>query len=37
MKKLFKNKEGEEEKVVEHFDYEVLLLGIKKVDSSGIE
>jgi len=25
------NKEGKEEKVVEHFDYEVLILGIKKV------
>ncbi len=29
--KTVKNKEGEEEKVVEHFDYEVLILGIKKV------
>jgi len=25
------NKEGQDEKVVEHFDYEVLILGIKKV------
>jgi trigger factor len=25
------NKEGEEEKIVEHFDYEVLILGIKKI------
>ena len=29
--KTLQNKEGEEEKVVEHFDYEVLILGIKKV------
>ncbi len=25
------NKEGQDEKVVEHFDYEVLILGIKKI------
>ncbi len=29
--KTIKNKEGGEEKIVEHFDYEVLILGIKKV------
>ncbi len=29
--KTVQNKEGQEEKVVEHFDYEVLILGIKKV------
>jgi trigger factor len=29
--KNVQNKEGKEEKVVEHFDYEVLILGIKKV------
>lgn len=28
--KTIQNKEGEEEKVVEHFDYEVCILGIKK-------
>ena len=29
--KMIQNKEGQEEKVVEHFDYEVLILGIKKI------
>jgi trigger factor len=29
--KMIQNKEGQEEKVVEHLDYEVLLLGIKKL------
>jgi trigger factor len=29
--KMVQNKEGQEEKVVEHFDYEVLILGIKKM------
>ena len=29
--KTIQNKEGQEEKVVEHYDYEVLILGIKKV------
>jgi trigger factor len=29
--KMVQNKEGQEEKVVEHFDYEVLILGIKKL------
>ena len=29
--KTVQNKEGQEEKVIEHFDYEVLILGIKKV------
>jgi len=29
--RMVQNKDGQEEKVVEHFDYEVLLLGIKKI------
>ena len=29
--KMIQNKERQEEKVVEHFDYEVLILGIKKI------
>ena len=29
--RTIQNKEGQEEKVVEHFDYEVLILGIKKI------
>jgi len=29
--RIVTNKEGQEEKVVEHFDYEVLILGIKKI------
>jgi trigger factor len=29
--KTIQNKEGQEEKVTEHFDYEVLILGIKKI------
>ncbi len=29
--RMVPNKEGQEEKVVEHYDYEVLILGIKKV------
>jgi len=29
--KMVQNKDGQEEKVVEHLDYEVLLLGIKKL------
>lgn len=29
--RMVPNKEGVEEKVVEHFDYEVLILGIKKI------
>jgi len=29
--RMVTNKEGQEEKVVEHFDYEVLILGIKKI------
>jgi trigger factor len=29
--RMVQNKEGQEEKIVEHFDYEVLILGIKKV------
>ncbi|MCW9064831.1 MAG: trigger factor, partial [Ignavibacteriaceae bacterium] len=29
--KMVQNTEGQEEKIVEHFDYEVLLLGIKKL------
>ncbi|HEY6435384.1 MAG TPA: trigger factor, partial [Ignavibacteriaceae bacterium] len=29
--KMVPNKEGQEEKIVEHYDYEVLILGIKKV------
>ena len=29
--RLVPNKDGQEEKVVEHFDYEVLILGIKKI------
>jgi len=29
--RMIPNKDGQEEKVVEHFDYEVLILGIKKI------
>lgn len=29
--RMVQNKDGQEEKVVEHFDYEVLVLGIKKI------
>lgn len=29
--RMVQNKDGQEEKVVEHFDYEVLILGIKKI------
>ena len=29
--RMVPNKDGQEEKVVEHFDYEVLILGIKKI------
>ena len=29
--RLVQNKDGQEEKVVEHFDYEVIILGIKKL------
>ncbi|MDZ7623142.1 MAG: trigger factor [Ignavibacteriaceae bacterium] len=29
--RMIQNKDGQEEKVVEHFDYEVLILGIKKI------
>ncbi|MGB5287147.1 MAG: trigger factor [Ignavibacteriaceae bacterium] len=29
--RMVQNKDGQEEKVVEHFDYEVLILGIKKL------
>ena len=29
--RLVQNKDGQEEKIVEHFDYEVLILGIKKL------
>lgn len=29
--RMVTNKEGQDEKVVEHFDYEVLILGIKKI------
>jgi trigger factor len=32
--RMVQNKDGQEEKVVEHFDYEVLILGIKKNSSS---
>ncbi|MCU0406901.1 MAG: hypothetical protein MUE64_08025 [Ignavibacteriaceae bacterium] len=28
---MVQNKDGQDEKVVEHFDYEVLILGIKKI------
>jgi len=29
--RMIQNKDGQEEKVIEHFDYEVLILGIKKI------
>ena len=29
--RMVQNKDGQEEKVVQHFDYEVLILGIKKI------
>ncbi|MCU0333319.1 MAG: hypothetical protein MUC75_08205, partial [Ignavibacteriaceae bacterium] len=29
--RMVQNKDGQDEKVVEHFDYEVLILGIKKI------
>lgn len=29
--RMVQNKDGQEEKVVEHFDYEILILGIKKI------
>jgi trigger factor len=29
--RIVQNKDGQDEKVVEHFDYEVLILGIKKI------
>lgn len=29
--RMVQNKDGQEEKVVEHFDYEVIILGIKKI------
>jgi trigger factor len=29
--RMVRNKDGQEEKIVEHFDYEVLILGIKKL------
>jgi len=29
--RMVPNKDGQEEKIVEHFDYEVLILGIKKI------